>query len=122
MLPCSEQREQILRELVQELMHQELPKLELVLQLAEPELQELYQVNEQLVVIALVQQQGLESLVLEQLELSQLVMLELHLALKYLEELQASVLVVFRPCLNLSGVHPLLELKLRLPEDCSGNK
>jgi hypothetical protein len=62
MLPCSEQREQILRELVQELMHQELPKLELVLQLAEPELQELYQVNEQLVVIALEFELGLQNL------------------------------------------------------------
>ncbi len=119
MLPCSEQREQILRELVQELMHQELPKLELVLQLAEPGLQELYQVNEQLVAIALVQQQVLESQVLEQLAQLVLQQLELpelvHLVLKYLAELQALVLVVFRPL-----VHPLLELKLRLPEICSG--
>jgi hypothetical protein len=95
MLPCSEQREQILRELVQELMHQELPKLELVLQLAEPELQELYQVREQQVVIALVQQQVLESQVLEsqvleqpaQLVLPQLELQQVHLVLKYLEEL-----------------------------------
>jgi hypothetical protein len=112
MLPCSEQREQILRELVQELMHQELPKLELVLQLAEPELQELYQVNEQLVVIALVQLELQVLVQLEQLELQQV-----HLVLKYLVELQALESVVFRPL-----VHPLLELKLHLPEDCSGNK
>jgi hypothetical protein len=54
MLPCSEQREQILRELVQELMHQVLPKLELVLQPIELESQESYRVCEQQVVIALV--------------------------------------------------------------------
>jgi hypothetical protein len=73
-------------------MHQELPKLELVLQLAEPESQELYQVNEQLVEIALVQQPVLALQVLEQLELQLM-----HLVLKYLVELQALVLVVFRP-------------------------
>jgi hypothetical protein len=99
-------------------MHQELPKLELVLQLAEPESQELYQVNEQLVVIALVQQPVLESQVLEQLEQVLQVLQQLvHLVQKYLEELQALVLEAFRPL-----VHPLLELKLHLPEDCSGNK
>jgi hypothetical protein len=105
-------------------MHQELPKLELVLQLAEPESQESYQVNEQLVVIALVQQQVLALQALVQPELQQLVsqQLELRQALKYLEELQALVLEAFRPCWNLSGVHPLLELKLHLFEDCSGNK
>jgi hypothetical protein len=120
MLPCSEQREQILRELVQVLMHRELPKLELVLQLAEPELRELYQVNEQLVVIALVQQQVLESQVLEQpaqLVLQQLELQQVHLVQKYLVELQALVLVAFRPL-----VHPLLEQRLHLLEDCSGNK
>jgi hypothetical protein len=92
--------------------------LELVLQLAEPESQELYQVNEQLVVIALVQR---ELQVLEQLELQQLESLvseqQVHLVLKYLEELQALVLEEFRPL-----VHPLLELKLHLPEDCSGSR
>jgi hypothetical protein len=89
--------------------------LELVLQLAEPELQESYQVNEQLVVIALVQQQVLALQALEQQE--QLELQQVHLVLKYLEELQALVLEEFRPL-----VHPLLELKLHLPEDCSGNK
>jgi hypothetical protein len=89
--------------------------LELVLQLAEPELQESYQVNEQLVVIALVQQQVLALQALEQQE--QLELQQVHLVLKYLEELQALVLEAFRPL-----VHPLLELKLHLPEDCSGNK
>jgi hypothetical protein len=100
-------------------MHQELPKLELVLQLAEPESQELYQVNEQLVEIALVQQPVLALQVLEQLELQQLAQVrqELCQALKYLEELQALVLEEFRPL-----VHPLLELKLHPLEDCSGNK
>jgi hypothetical protein len=96
-------------------MHQELPKLELVLQLAEPESQELYQVNEQLVVIALVQQQVLESQVLEQLE--QLELQQVHLVLKYLVELQALESVVFHLL-----VHQLLELKLHLLEDCSGNR
>jgi hypothetical protein len=93
-------------------MHQELPKLELVLQLAEPELQELYQVNEQRVVTALVQQQVLALQALEQLELQLM-----HLVQKYLEELQALVLEEFRPL-----VHPLLELKLHLLEDCSGSR
>jgi hypothetical protein len=57
MLPCSAQLELLLRELVQEKMRQVLPKLELVLQLAVPELQVLHQVCEQLVVIELVQRE-----------------------------------------------------------------
>jgi hypothetical protein len=84
--------------------------LELVLQLAEPELQELYQECEQFVVIALAQLRQ------EQLELLVLFALQNLLALfvvgleplprhrsyglrqqKYLEELQALVLVEFRP-------------------------
>jgi hypothetical protein len=89
--------------------------LELVLQLAEPESQELYQVNEQLVEIALVQQPVLALQALEQQE--QLELQQVHLVLKYLEELQALVLEEFRPL-----VHPLLELKLHPLEDCSGNK
>ena len=79
------------------------PKLELVSQLAEPELLELHQECEQFVVIALVQLQQvqLESQVLEQQEQQQLVPApKVSLARpvqKYLEELQALVLVEFRP-------------------------
>jgi hypothetical protein len=69
--------------------------LELVLQLAVPELQELYQVNEQLVVFALVQQPVLALQALAQLEL-QLV----HLVQKYSEELQALELGEFHPLEN----------------------
>jgi hypothetical protein len=97
MLPCSEQREQILRELVQELMHQVLPKLELVLQPIEPESQESYRVCEQQVVIALVLVLVLQvpqpgQLLQEQREL---LVQELNLVPKYLEELQALVLGEF---------------------------
>jgi hypothetical protein len=103
--------------LVQEKKRQVLPKLELVLQLAVPELQVLHQVCEQLVVIEQGQQLvlalqnllaqplvaleplppeycfqfGQVSLVLEQL---------VHPAQKYLEELQALESVVFHPWVN----------------------
>jgi hypothetical protein len=77
--------------------------LELVLQLAEPELLELHQECEQFVVIALVQlrQVQLELLVLGQQELQQQVQVpKVSLARpvqKYLVELQALELVVFHP-------------------------
>ena len=71
------------------------------MQLAGPELLELYQECEQFVVIALVplRQVQLELRVLEQPEQQQLVPApkELCQASKYLVELQALVLVEFRP-------------------------
>jgi hypothetical protein len=71
--------------------------LELVLQLVVPELLELYQVNEQQVVFALVQK------VLEQLVLvlqERLVLQEQRVNKKYLEELQALELGEFHPLEN----------------------
>jgi hypothetical protein len=80
MLPCSGQRELILRGLVQALMHLVLLKLELVLQLDLPELQVLPQHFERRVVSELVGQVQPEQRVLQVqqvlLELAELVLLQ----------------------------------------------
>jgi hypothetical protein len=81
-------------------MHSVLPKWELVLQLAEPESQELHQVCELQVVIEL--EQRVQELLAQQ-EQELLAQQEQNVKMacrKYLEELQALVLGEFRPLVH----------------------